>query len=110
MGFGSSGGAGVVESSLYAAVQKMTVMQKIKLSRVGGKEARALLIKDRNKIVATSVLASPKITDTEVVAIANSRGVSDEILRMVARNREWTKNYQIKSALATNPISANVHR
>ena len=90
-------------TNLYGAIQKMSVMQKIKLARVGGKEARSLLVRDRNKVVSTSVMQSPKITDTEVVQIAKSRNVSDEILRMVARNREWTKNYQIKSALATNP-------
>ncbi len=89
--------------NLFAAIQKMSVMQKIKLARVGGKEARSLLIRDRNKIVASSVVSSPKITDTEIVQIAKSRNVSDDILRMIARNREWTKHYQVKSALATNP-------
>ncbi len=92
-----------LEGNLFAAVQKMSVMQKIKLARVGGKEARSLLIKDRNKIVATSVLGSPKITETEIVAIANSRGVSDEILRLISFNRDWTKSYQIKLALVMNP-------
>ncbi|MFO0687665.1 MAG: hypothetical protein U0900_03060 [Myxococcota bacterium] len=92
-----------LQSSLFAAVQKMSVMQKIKLARVGGKEARALLIKDRNRIVASSVLASPKLTETEVVAFAQSRSMGDELLRVIANNREWTKNYQIKLALASNP-------
>lgn len=92
-----------VTKNLFAAVQQMSVMQKIKLARVGGKEARMLLIRDRNKMVSTSVIQSPKITETEVVGIAKSRNVSDEILRLIARNRDWTKNYQIKSALATNP-------
>lgn len=92
-----------IEGSLFAAVQKMSVMQKIKLARVGGKEARALLVKDRNKIVASSVLASPKLTETEVVAFAQSRSLGDELLRVIANNREWTKSYQIKLALASNP-------
>jgi hypothetical protein len=92
-----------VEGSLYAAVQKMTVMQKIKLGRLGGKEARALLIKDRNRIVASSVLSSPKLTDTEVVGFAQSRAIGDEMLRIIACNREWTKNYQVKLALTANP-------
>ena len=92
-----------LESSLFAAVQKMSVMQKIKLARVGGKEARALLIKDRNRIVSSSVLASPKITETEVVGFAQSRSIGDDLLRVIANNREWTKNYQIKLALASNP-------
>jgi len=92
-----------VQGNLFAAIQNMTVMQKIKLARVGGKEARSLLIKDRNKIVSTSVLSSPKITDTEVVAIAQSRSISEEILRLIAVNKEWTRSYAIKLALATNP-------
>jgi hypothetical protein len=92
-----------LQSSLFAAVQKMSVMQKIKLARVGGKEARALLVKDRNRIVASSVLASPKVTETEIVGFAQSRSIGDELLRVIANNREWTKNYQIKLALASNP-------
>lgn len=92
-----------VESSLYAAVQKMSVMQKIKLSRVGGKEARALLIKDRNKIVSTSVLGSPKITETEIIGFAQNRSIGEELLRIISGNRDWTKSYQIKLALVTNP-------
>jgi len=92
-----------LQGTLFAAVQKMSVMQKIKLARVGGKEARALLVKDRNRIVSSSVLASPKITETEVVAFAQSRAIGDDLLRVIANNREWTKNYQIKLALASNP-------
>ncbi len=92
-----------LQGNLFATIQNMTVMQKIKLARVGGKEARTLLIKDRNKIVATSVLASPKITETEILTIAQSRGVGDEILRLVASNKDWTRNYAIKLALTTNP-------
>lgn len=90
-------------NNLFAAIQNMSVMQKIKLARIGGKEARSLLIKDRNKIVSTSVLGSPKLTETEVISIANSKSVSDDILRLISMNREWTKSYQIKLALVTNP-------
>ena len=32
-----------------------------------------------------------------------ARNVSDEVLRIIANNREWTRNYQVKLALATNP-------
>ena len=89
--------------NLYAAVQKMSVMQKIKLARIGGKEARSMLIKDRNRMVCTSVLGSPKLTETEVVTYAQNRSMGDELLRIISNNREWTKNYQIKLALTMNP-------
>ena len=93
----------VIEGSLFAAVQNMSVMQKIKLTRMGGKEARALLIKDRNRIVCASVLGSPKLTETEVIAFAQNRSIGEELLRIISNNRDWTKNYQIKLALVTNP-------
>ncbi|MBW2500529.1 MAG: hypothetical protein JRF61_24880 [Deltaproteobacteria bacterium] len=92
-----------LEGNLYAAIQKMSVMQKIKLARVGGKDARALLIKDRNRIVSSSVLGSPKLTETEIVGFSQSRAIGDELLRIIASNREWTKNYQVKLGLASNP-------
>ena len=91
------------KGSLYSIVQNMSVMQKIKLARVGGKEARSMLVKDRNRIVASSVLASPKLTETEVITFAQNRSMGDELLRIISNNREWTKNYQIKLALTMNP-------
>jgi hypothetical protein len=70
---------------------------------MGGSEARGLLIRDRNKIVATSAISSPRITDNEVAGFAKSRNVCDEVLRVISANREWTRSYQVKLALATNP-------
>jgi hypothetical protein len=90
-------------TNLYALVQSLSVFQKIKLARMGNKEARALLVRDRNKIVATAAIRSPKITENEVVTFAKARGVCDEVLRTIAANRDWTRNYQVKHALATNP-------
>jgi len=92
-----------IGGSLYAVMQQMNVMQKIKLARLGGKEARAMLIKDRNRIVSASVLASPKLTETEVIGFAQSRAIGEELLRIISANREWTKTYQVKHALACNP-------
>ena len=81
----------------------MSVFQKIKLARLGNKEARGLLVRDRNKIVSMAAINSPKISDNEVAAFAKSRNLSDDVLRAIARNRQWTRSYQVKLALATNP-------
>ena len=91
------------QGSLFALVQKMNVMQKIKLARMGNKEARGLLIRDRNKIVASAAIRSPKITHQEVEGFAKARNVSDEVLRIISNNRDWTRGYGVKVALATNP-------
>jgi hypothetical protein len=78
-------------------------VQKVKLARLGNKEARGLLVRDRNKVVAVAAVSSPKLTNNEVVTIAQSRNVCDEVLRLIANNRQWTRNYKVKLALAKNP-------
>ncbi|MGI9592727.1 MAG: hypothetical protein ACR2P8_15260 [Myxococcota bacterium] len=90
-------------TNLYALIQQMSVFQKIKLARLGNAEARSLLVRDRNKVVAVAAVSSPKIGDQEIVSFAQSRNVSDEVLRLISNNRQWTRNYQVKLALATNP-------
>jgi len=77
--------------------------QKMSRATKGTREERAILIRDPNKLIAVAVLSSPKLTDSEVEAIAKMSSVSDEILRIIARNRNWVKNYVVVSALARNP-------
>jgi hypothetical protein len=91
------------KKDLYHRIQGMNVGKKIKLALLGNKEARMILIKDSNKIVASSVVKSPKITDGEVIAIANMRTVYDEIIRIIARTSQWTRHYSVQVALANNP-------
>ena len=78
-------------------------MEKVKLARFGNGEARSLLVRDRNKVVATAAIRSPKLKESEVVMFAKSRSLSDDVLRIISNAREWTKSYQIKQALVTNP-------
>ncbi|OGP81218.1 MAG: hypothetical protein A2Y95_01225 [Deltaproteobacteria bacterium RBG_13_65_10] len=95
--------AKVDEHNLLKLVTSLTVFQKVKLARVGNKEARGLLLRDRNKIVATAVIRSPKITENEIVSCAKSRNVNDDVIRVIASNREWTRDYQVQLALVGNP-------
>lgn len=89
--------------SLYRRIQTMTVAEKVQFALKAGKEARNLLLKDPNRQVSGAVLNSPKITEDEILLIAQSRNVSDEILRMVGTKKEWLKNYAVVLALASNP-------
>jgi hypothetical protein len=92
-----------MQGNLFKIVQNMNVMQKVKLARLGNKDARALLIRDRNKIVASAAIRSPKVTENEVQNYAKARNLSEEVLRIIAANREWTRSYAVKLGLATNP-------
>lgn len=81
----------------------MPVIQRMKLAMRGTREQRAQLIRDSNKLVAAAVLSSPKLTDPEVEAFARMANLAEEILRVIAMNRAWTKNYNVIAALTRNP-------
>jgi hypothetical protein len=81
----------------------MTIAQKIALAQKGNKTIRTHLVKDRNKLVATSAIKNPGVNEAEVVTIAGNRAVCDDVIRIISQNREWTRNYQVKLALITNP-------
>lgn len=89
--------------SLYQQILNMSVPAKVALALKGNKEARSLLIRDSNKVVQQAVIGSPKLTDSEVESIAKMRSIPDELVRHIARNKEWMKKYPILKALAINP-------
>jgi hypothetical protein len=74
----------------------------MKLAMKGTREQRATLIRDTNRIVATAVLTSPKLTEAEVEAFAKMANVSEDVLRIIGTNRTWLKNYAVALALAKN--------
>jgi hypothetical protein len=91
------------EASLLRQVQQMTVAEKVQLALKGGREARMILIRDANKEVALTVLVNPRLSETEVQIIAQSRNVPEDILREIAKRREWIKTYEVITALVNNP-------
>jgi hypothetical protein len=89
--------------TIFQRLQTLNVSERIRLALRGGKEIRAILLKDANREVSLTVLDNPKITDTEIELIAKSRSLPDEMLRIVSKKKEWLKNYGTLLALATNP-------
>ena len=89
--------------SLFQKIQTMSVTEKLDLARKASKEARSILIRDSNKLVQLAVVNSPKISESEILAIATNRQVNYEVLKEIAMNREWLRNYQIRFALVNNP-------
>ena len=89
--------------SLIRRIMLMKVKDRMKLGMKGDREARSILIRDTNKVVSQAVINNPRITDQEVEAIAAMRTVSDEVLRLIALNRGWARQYPIIHNLARNP-------
>jgi hypothetical protein len=88
---------------LYARLAEMTVAQKIRMAMLGSAPERLLLLRDGNRLVAAAAIQSPKVQDAEVVRISASRSVSEEVLRIIGRNKDWVQNYLIKVNLVQNP-------
>jgi hypothetical protein len=89
--------------ALIRRIMLMKVKDRMKLGMKGDREARSILIRDSNRVVAQAVINNPRITDQEVEAIAAMRTVSDEVLRIIAMNRAWARQYPIIHNLARNP-------
>ncbi len=89
--------------SLIQKLQQKNVAEKIRFAMVADKEGRTLLIRDSNRLIQLAVIGNPRITDSEIVAIACSRQVDEEVLRRIAADREWVKIYSVRLGLVVNP-------
>jgi hypothetical protein len=89
--------------NLYQKILHMTIPQKIRLAMLGNREARNILIQDRNKIICHAVLRSPKMTENDVLSYAQQRNLSQDVSAILGKSKRWTKYYPVKLALANNP-------
>jgi hypothetical protein len=89
--------------TLIQRIAKMTVAQRVQYAIKGGSDARRTLIRDPNKVVQRAVLQSPRLTEQEVEAFASMSILTDEILRLIASNRVFRKNYVVVRNLINNP-------
>jgi hypothetical protein len=88
---------------LYKQLGSMTISQKIRRAVLGTANERLILIRDANRLVAQAAIKSPSIQESEVVRISASRNVSEDVLRTISLDREWTRSHQIKVNLVQNP-------
>jgi hypothetical protein len=91
------------EPAARQPISMLPVIERMKLAMRGTREQRATLIRDANKLVAVSVLSSPKVTESEIEVFARMANVSEEVLRIIGSNRHWTRSYAVLAALTRNP-------
>lgn len=89
--------------SMLNRIMKIGVKDRVKLAMKGDREARNILIRDPNRLVSTAVVNNPRISEQEVETIAAMRTISEDILRQIASNRQWSRSYSIMHSLARNP-------
>ena len=98
--------------TLLQQIAQMTVSQRVQFAMKGGSDARRTLIRDANKVVQRAVLQSPRLTDQEVESFAAMANLTDEILRLIAGNRIFRKNYVVVRNLLNNaktPLDVSLH-
>jgi hypothetical protein len=98
--------------TLLQQIARMTVSQRVQFAIKGGADARRTLIRDGSKVVQRAVLQSPRLTDQEVESFSSMANLSDEILRLIAGNRAFRKNYVVVRNLSNNaktPLDVSLH-
>lgn len=91
--------------SMIRRLMLMTPKDRLKMAMKGDREARGILIRDSNKVVACAVIKNPRITDPEIESIAAMRTVATEALRLISLNRSWARLYPVIHNLSRNPRS-----
>jgi len=81
----------------------MSVHERIICALRGSREERAILVNSRNRLIQRSVLACPKLSDSEIEQFASSRSVAQEVIKQIADNRRWLRQYSVILALSMNP-------
>lgn len=89
--------------AMIQRIMRMTMKDRIKLAVKGDREARNILVRDPNRVVAQAVIQNAKITEQEVEKIAAMRTVPEDVLRQIFINKKWARNYTIMHNLARNP-------
>ena len=91
------------KTPVFQKIMKMNVAERVQLAMKGSAEERAILIRDTAKMVALQVLKSPKLSDNEISSFAKMRNIHEDMLRVIATRKDWTKAYATVHALVRNP-------
>jgi hypothetical protein len=91
------------ESERATRISQLSSVAKLRLAAVGTAFHRAVLIRDANRQVAMAAIQSPLVNENEVIRYASNRGLSEEVIRYIATNRQFVRLYQVKLSLVNNP-------
>ena len=89
--------------SVLNKIMRMGMKDRMKAAMKGDREIRNILIRDPNRIIAQAVIQNPKLTEQEVEKISTMKTVPEDVLRQVATDRKYARNYLIIHNLAKNP-------
>jgi hypothetical protein len=87
---------------VFQQIALMSVKDRVMLAIKGTREARMILVRDPNRIVAGAVLRNPRLTDAEIEYMASVKTVPEDVLRQIGQSRAWTRAYGVIHNLLRN--------
>ena len=96
---------GTTFETVFKQILRMNPAQRLRAALRAGREARQILVRDTNRIVASAVMRNPRLTEEEVVNFASQKSLSEDVLRMIGASRTWMSSYPIMRNIIRNPKS-----
>jgi hypothetical protein len=83
--------------------EQMSLSEKVRAAIVGDAYYRDIAIRSPIKVVAGAAIKGARLTDIEVRRYASNQTLVEDVIRFIAGEKKWTKNYGVKVALCKNP-------
>jgi len=93
----------VEEEVKSVPISKMSTLAKIRLATVGNAFQRAVLVRDPSRLVQMAAVRAPGVNDNEAVRHSANRGLSEDVIRYIASQRQFLRLYAVKLNLVNNP-------
>jgi hypothetical protein len=93
-------------------IPKLSLVRKLRLAAVGSTMHRAILIRDSNRQVALTAVNSDNVSEQEAAQYAANRSLPEDVIREIAKRKEFQRNYLVKVNLVNNPkcpLSHSMH-
>ena len=84
-------------------IRQLDAAEKNRLAMKANRAERQILCRDSSPQVLLGLLANPRVEATDVLQIVKSTHASAGVLQRVAKDRRWSSNSEIQTALVRNP-------
>lgn len=91
------------QQSSWDRIRALTQTEKILLAVKADRSERALLLQDNDPRVLLSVLRNPRLTVEEVVRVAKSSYLNQQLADVIVKTGQWMSSLELRVALVHNP-------
>jgi hypothetical protein len=92
------------EQYVPTARRTVTLGERKALARRGRRDLVTALVRDPDATVIVNLLANPRLTEKDVLAVASRRPAPGGVLRAIFASK-WVCRYHVKRALVMNPFT-----